>query len=182
MSTANHPKTITPPPPCFTLGTTHAEIIRSPTLRLTNIRQLEPKISHLDSSDQRTDFHRSNVHCSCFLAQLSVFTSLFSLVSFSSGFFAAIWPWRPDSLTLLWTVDVEMCLLLDLCEAFIWAAIYEAGNSNELILCCRGNSGSSFPAILMRTSFITVLDGFYDCTWRNFKRSWNFPDWLTFMP
>ena len=37
-----------------------------------------------------------------------------------------------------------MCLLLELCEAFIWAAISEAGNSNELILCSRGSSGSSF--------------------------------------
>ena len=67
------------------------------------------------------------------------------LVSFSSGFFAAILPWRPDSRSLLWTVDVVMCLLLEVCEAFIWAAISEAGNSNELILCIRGNSGSSFP-------------------------------------
>jgi hypothetical protein len=54
-----------------------------------------------------------------------------------------------------------MCPLLELCEAFIWAAIAEAGNSNELILCSRGNSGSSFPvAVLMRTSFIVVLDVF----------------------
>ena len=34
MSPAKHPHTITAPPPCFTVGTTHAEIIRSPTLRL----------------------------------------------------------------------------------------------------------------------------------------------------
>ena len=59
--------TITPPPPCFTVGTTHMEIIRSPTLRLTKTR-LDPTISNLDSSDQRTDFHWLNVHCSCFLA------------------------------------------------------------------------------------------------------------------
>ena len=52
--------------------------------------------------------------------------------------------------SLLWTVDVEMCLLLELCEA-----ISEAGNSNELILCSRGNSGSSFPlAVLMRASYL----------------------------
>ena len=36
-----------------------------------------------------------------------------------------------------------MCLLLELFEAFIWAAISEAGNSNERILCSRGNSGTS---------------------------------------
>ena len=36
----------------------------------------------------------------------------------------------------------QLMLLLELCEAFIWAAISEAGNTNELILCSRGNSGS----------------------------------------
>ena len=57
------------------------------------------------------------------------------------------------------------------CEAFIWAAIWCAVNPNELILCSRGNSGSSFPvAILTRPSFIIALDGFCDCTWRNFKQ------------
>uniref|UniRef100_A0A8C7Q9F7 non-specific serine/threonine protein kinase n=1 Tax=Oncorhynchus mykiss TaxID=8022 RepID=A0A8C7Q9F7_ONCMY len=35
-----------------------------------------------------------------------------------------------------------MCLLLELCEAFICAAFSEAGNCNERILCNRGNSGS----------------------------------------
>ena len=50
-------------------------------------------------------------------------------------------------------------------EAFIWAAISEAGNSNERFLCSRGNSGSSFPvAFLMRASFIIALDGFCNCT------------------
>ena len=50
-------------------------------------------------------------------------------------------------------------------EAFIWAAISVDGNSNEFILCSRGNSGSSFPvAVLMRDSFIIALDGFCDCT------------------
>ena len=51
------------------------------------------------------------------------------------------------------------------CEAFIWAAISEAGNANELILCSRGNSGSSFlVAVLVRASFIIALDHFCDCT------------------
>ena len=121
-------------------------------------QRLEPKISDLDSSDQSTDFHRSNVRCSCFLAQASLFLLL---VSFNSGFFAAIQKWRPDSCNLLWTVDVDMCLLLELCEAFFWAANSEAGNSNEL--CSKGNFVSSYPAgVLMRGSFIIVLDGFYD--------------------
>ena len=43
--------------------------IRSPTLHLSyTATWLEPKISNLDSSDDRTAFHRSNVCCSCFLA------------------------------------------------------------------------------------------------------------------
>ena len=82
--------------------------------------------------EQRTHWHWSNVHCSCFLAQASL---LLLLVSFSSGFFAAIRPWRPDSHSLLRTVVVMMCLLLELCDAFTWAAISEAGNCNELINC-----------------------------------------------
>ena len=62
-------------------------------------------------------------------------------------------------------VDVEMCLLLELWAAFIEAAISKASNSNELILCSRGNSGSSSPvAVLMRASFSIALDGFCDCT------------------
>ena len=36
--------------------------------------------------------------------------------------------------------------------------ISEAGNSNDLILCSRGNSGPSIPvAVLMRASFIIVF-------------------------
>ena len=144
MSPAKHPHTITPPP-CVTVGTIHAEIISSPTPCHGGWNQK----SQIWTRDQRTDFHWSNVHYSCFLAQASLFL-LF--VSFSSDFFVAIRPRRPDSRSLNWTVDAEMCLLLELCEAFIWAAISEAGNSNELILCSRGNFLSSFPlAVLMRT-------------------------------
>ena len=56
-----------------------------------------------------------------------------------------------------------MCQLFELCEGFIWAATSKAGNSNELILCSRGNSGTSFP-VLMRASFIIALEGFCDYT------------------
>ena len=90
--------------------------------------------------------HRSNVQCLCFLAQASLFLIL---VSFSSGFFAEIGPW-PDSYSLLWTVDVEMCLLFELCEAFLWAVIWGAVNSNEHILYSRGNYGSSFPVVVLK--------------------------------
>jgi hypothetical protein len=36
-------------------------------------------------------------------------------------------------------------------------------------------------AVLMRASFVIALDGFCDCTWRNFKSSWHFPGWPTVM-
>ena len=161
-----------------TVGTTHVEIIRSPTLRLTKTRRLEPKLSNLDSSAQRTDFHRCNVHCSCFLAQSSLFLLLVSFNSVSLQQF--------DHEDLIHTVSSKQlmlrCLLLELNEAFIWSAISEDGNSNELILCSRGNSRSSFPVmVLMWASFIITLCGFSDCTWRNGQNSWNVPDWLTFM-
>ena len=56
------------------------------------------------------------------------------------------------------------CVLLELCEAFIWAAISEAGTSNELIPCSSGNSESFPVAVFMRASFIIALHGFCDCT------------------
>ena len=85
--------------------------------------RLEPKISNLDSSDQSTDFHWFNVHSLCFLAQASLFFLLFFL---SCGFLAGIRPWRPDSRSLPWTADVEMCLLLELCGAFMFPLIWGA--------------------------------------------------------
>lgn len=117
--------TITPPPPCLTGGTTHADNIRSTSLRLTRTQRLEPDISDLDPSDQSTDFQWSNVHPLSFLTQA---ISLFWLYSLSSGFFAAIRPWGPDSRSFLWRVDVEACLLLKLCEASMWAPIWGAIN------------------------------------------------------
>jgi hypothetical protein len=55
----------------------------------------------------------------------------------------------------------QLCLLLELCEAFIWAVFSGAVNSNELILCSRDNAGSSFPvAVFVRASFIIALDCF----------------------
>ena len=57
------------------------------------------------------------------------------------------------------------CLLFQLSEAFIRAEISEAGNSNEFIFCSSGNYGCSFPvAVLVRASFIIVLDVSCDCT------------------
>ena len=66
---------------------------------------------------------------------------------------------------LIHAVSSEQLMLGCVCclnsEVFIWAAVSEAGNCDELILCSRGNSGSSFPvAVLTRASFIIALDGF----------------------
>ena len=56
---------------------------------------------------------------------------------------------------LIHSVSSEQLMLRCVCEAFIWAEILKAGNSNELILCSRSYYGSSFPtAVLMRASFI----------------------------
>ena len=67
---------------------------------------------------------------------------------------------------LIHTVSSEKLMLRWVCYfTFLWAAFSEAGNSNELILCSRGNAGSSFPvAVLMRDSCIIALDGFCDST------------------
>ena len=70
---------------------------------------------------------------------------------------------------LIHTVSSEQLMLRRVCYLnsvkHLFGLQSEAGNSNELILCCRGNSGSSFPVVvLMRASFIIALDGFCDCT------------------
>ena len=75
--------------------------------------------------------------------------SLLLLVSFSRGFFAAIRPRRPDSCSLLWTVDVEMRLLLELCEAFTWVAIWGAVNWQFLRLATLINLSSAVEVTLV---------------------------------
>ena len=162
MSPAKHPHTITTPPS----SSRWEPHMRRSSGHLLRISQRHcgwnQKSQIWTHQHQRPDFHWSNVHCLGFLAQ----ANLLLLVCFSSGFFAALRPRRSYSRSLLLTVDVEICLLLELCDAFIWSAIWGAINSNELILCSRGNSGFSFPvAVLMRASFIMALDGFCDCTW-----------------
>ena len=171
---------ITPPPPCFTVWTTHVETIRSPFVHFTKTQRLEPKISNLDSSDQSTDFYWFNVHSLCFLAQSSLF---FLLVFLSS------WPWRTDSRSLPWKADVEMCLLLEVCEAFMLPLIWGAVNLWFLRLVTLMTLSSAAEVtlglpILGWSSwgpFIKAFDGFRNWTWGYIQSSWNFPDWLTFL-
>jgi hypothetical protein len=73
---------------------------------------------------------------------------------------------------LIHAVSSEQLMLRSVCYLnsvnHLFGLQCEVVHSTELILCSRGNSGSSFPvAALMRASFIKAL-GLCDCTWRNF--------------
>ena len=57
----------------------------------------------------------------------------------SRGFFAAKQPQNPDWCSVFWTVDVEMCLLLEHCEELMWGLIWDAVNLQCLSLVTRMN-------------------------------------------
>lgn len=110
----------------------------------------------------------SNVHFLWFLAQTNPFC-----LSVISGFAAAVWLVSPDLHSFLWIVDLSMCLLLELWEAFIWAPIWgavsqiralsEAADSDGFTLCSRSHHCSSFSAAVLMWLFCI------------------FPDWISFI-
>ena len=70
---------------------------------------------------------------------------------------------------LIHTISSELLILRCVCYLnsvkHLFGLHSEAGNSHELILRSRGNSGSSFPVVvLMRASFIIGLAVFCNCT------------------
>lgn len=91
----------------------HADAIRSPSLCVTKSGRFKPK------TKTSVDFHWSYVLC--------IRISWAKLhVGLPQWWFICSNLTRPGSCSLLWTLDVEMCLLPELCEPFMWPLIWGA--------------------------------------------------------
>ena len=125
------------------------------TSSLTKTWQVLPQILNLEATEQ-----------------ISTILTSIPYVSWPKRFFSSYWslsvllrPWRPDSRSLLPTVDVEMCLLLELWAALMWAQIWGTVNWRFLRLVTLMNLfpaaevtlGLPFPGwVLMRASCVIM--------------------------
>ena len=135
------------------VGTTHAEIICSPALRLIKTKWLKPKISN---------FHRFNTGLMS-IAHVSWPKKLGPLGFFCSNSTTKAW-------FMQYAVSSEQLILRCVCYLNSVKHLFRLQFLRLVTL--MNLSGSSFPvAVLMRASFIIVLDGFCDCTWRNLHES-----------